>query len=647
LAQHVCSEQIYMRTAPAQPPLGGIREAGGRVSGDRPHASFSARKDRADFEEMEKALDLVEAGSLPHRHSQAVVVVEDVQEAEAELSFFDYQLQSYIGESGLSPQPFFFSARKRTLADGRAGYVVGPEVTRFLRRDARFGVAGREGRLGDVRCKVRTYVEAKDGPISVAFATPPRDGEQREGPEISLDAASPLPSGPFTASIDAGGAESSGKPALDVSTAFKSRKEEPATLGTHVAPDGRQEESTALGVGAQAETSRERAASSTPKAAAPLGEGASPVEAAESAVRWGPAYLAIGLFALLAVALVWPRKPAEVAVTETAPAVSFKSSEADRPAPLTECDRLAASPYDPDRIAGVAGVEFDAIPDDAVAECFSATKAYPLERRLTYQLGRSLAKVKRYGEARNAYAAASTAGSSSAITNFGVMYEKGRGVARDDAEAARLFRKAADMGNARAITNLGVMYERGRGVARDDAEAARLYRKAVDMGDAYAIANLGWMYAEGRGVTRDDAEAVRLYRKAADMGNDDTIVNLGRMYAEGRGVTRNDAEAVRLYRKGADMGNARAITNLGWMYAEGRGVTHDDAEAVRLYRKAADMGDDDAITELGWMYAEGRGVARDDAEAVRLYRKAADMGHEGARTRLDEINALQARKRRR
>jgi hypothetical protein len=127
---------------------------------------------------VQKALDLIEAGPLPHRHSQAAVVVDDAQEAEAELSFFDYQHQSYIGESGLSPEPFFFPARKRTLADGRAGYVVGPEVTRFLRHDARFGVACREARLGDVRCKVRTYAGPAAAESAIGFGLTEKPSRQ-------------------------------------------------------------------------------------------------------------------------------------------------------------------------------------------------------------------------------------------------------------------------------------------------------------------------------------------------------------------------------------------------------------------------------------------------------------------------------------
>ena len=61
-------------------------------------------------------------------------------------------------------------------------------------------------------------------------------------------------------------------------------------------------------------------------------------------------------------------------------------------------------------------------------------------------------------------------------------------------------RRAADQGNADAQFNLGVMYAEGRGVPRDDAEAARWYRCAADQGEAAAQFNLGLMYAKGEGV---------------------------------------------------------------------------------------------------------------------------------------------------
>jgi TPR repeat protein len=79
----------------------------------------------------------------------------------------------------------------------------------------------------------------------------------------------------------------------------------------------------------------------------------------------------------------------------------------------------------------------------------------------------------------------------------GVMYEGGRGVAKDDAQAVAWYRKTAEQGNADAQYNLGLMYENGRGVAKDDAQAIVWYRKAAEQGNALAQNNLSVMYAEG------------------------------------------------------------------------------------------------------------------------------------------------------
>ena len=115
--------------------------------------------------------------------------------------------------------------------------------------------------------------------------------------------------------------------------------------------------------------------------------------------------------------------------------------------------------------------------------------------------------------------------------NLGLMYAKGIGLAKDEAEAARWYRKAADQGDADAQNSLGVMYGQGLGgLAKDEAEAARWFRKAADQGDADAQNNLGQVYEYGLGgLAKDEAEAARWYRKAADQGHADAKDGLARL----------------------------------------------------------------------------------------------------------------------
>jgi TPR repeat protein len=77
----------------------------------------------------------------------------------------------------------------------------------------------------------------------------------------------------------------------------------------------------------------------------------------------------------------------------------------------------------------------------------------------------------------------------------------------DYAAAADLYRPLAEQGNATAQYTLGTLYERGRGVAKDQATAVAWFRKAADQGDAKAQFNLGFRYSAGLDVSQDDVQA--------------------------------------------------------------------------------------------------------------------------------------------
>ena len=89
------------------------------------------------------------------------------------------------------------------------------------------------------------------------------------------------------------------------------------------------------------------------------------------------------------------------------------------------------------------------------------------------------------------------------------------------AEAAKWFRTAAEQGSADAQYNLGVMYYKGRGVARDYVEAAKWLRTAAEQGSATAQSNLGVMYANGDGVPEDYVQAHMWFSLSAAQEADD------------------------------------------------------------------------------------------------------------------------------
>ena len=82
-------------------------------------------------------------------------------------------------------------------------------------------------------------------------------------------------------------------------------------------------------------------------------------------------------------------------------------------------------------------------------------------------------------------------------------------------------RTCAEQGHAGVQYNLGVMYDSGRGITEDDAEAVRWYRLSAEQGHVGAQYNLGVMYASGEGVPEDIVLAYMWWNVAAAQGEED------------------------------------------------------------------------------------------------------------------------------
>jgi TPR repeat protein len=233
---------------------------------------------------------------------------------------------------------------------------------------------------------------------------------------------------------------------------------------------------------------------------------------------------------------------------------------------ITDCDQLAAMPYDTGHPPSLPGVEPDKISiTAAAAACNDAMAQYPGVTRFVFEAGRVATARKDYAEAR------------------------------------RLYEQAAAAGYAMAMNNLGGVYEGGDGVPQNYAEAARWYGKAVAAGEPIAMIDLGWLYETGHGVTRDYAEAVRLYEAAAKAGVPAGMNNLGLLYMYGKGVARDYAEAKRLFEQGAALGEASAMNGLGAIYNEGDGVPRNVTVARQWFEKAAALGNPEAKQNLKGM----------------------------------------------
>jgi TPR repeat protein len=79
------------------------------------------------------------------------------------------------------------------------------------------------------------------------------------------------------------------------------------------------------------------------------------------------------------------------------------------------------------------------------------------------------------------------------------------------------------------MNNLGLLYLRGKCVARDYAEARRLLEQGSTLGNGAAINCLGAIYNEGDGVPRNVKVARQWFEKAAALGNPEAKQNLRQM----------------------------------------------------------------------------------------------------------------------
>ena len=136
-----------------------------------------------------------------------------------------------------------------------------------------------------------------------------------------------------------------------------------------------------------------------------------------------------------------------------------------------------------------------------------------------YDQGFQAYQAGRYEEAINLWRPLAEAGDAVAQFSVGTLYDQGRGVPQDDAQATAWFRRAAEQGFAPAQFNLGNAYRHGRGVAASDTQAVSWWRKAADQGVGGAQFNLGSAYLRGEGVPRDEDAARRWYERAVQAGH--------------------------------------------------------------------------------------------------------------------------------
>lgn len=184
---------------------------------------------------------------------------------------------------------------------------------------------------------------------------------------------------------------------------------------------------------------------------------------------------------------------------------------------------------------------------------------------------------------------------------------------------------AATLNNASAEYVIAQMYEKGRGVLRDEAQAVKWYRNGAAHGYVYAQLSLGcllyWGVENGDYIKFDKTEAVQWLRRAAEQGNVLAQVTLGRLLywsvEDGETSINRRIEAVKWFQKAAEKGSLEALRSLGECYINGEGVLKNKELGARMLEKAVECDDRQARGLLGVCYYMGWGVPKDESEGKK------------------------------
>ena len=201
-------------------------------------------------------------------------------------------------------------------------------------------------------------------------------------------------------------------------------------------------------------------------------------------------------------------------------------------------------------------------------------------------------------------------------------------------------RKTCDGGSPAACLELGMLYQRGQGVAKDEAAADAMFQRACDGGEP--LGRLG--SAVSRRLANDEPGAVAFFARSAAAaqqacdtgrpiadGKDGAsgCAVLGSLYSEGWGVRKDEAHGARLFEKACSSGDLSGCFLLGNASKSGKGVPRDLERAAALYKRVC-AGANDAgcygLWDLGRMHRDGANAPKDPARAARYFEQACDLG---------------------
>jgi TPR repeat protein len=200
----------------------------------------------------------------------------------------------------------------------------------------------------------------------------------------------------------------------------------------------------------------------------------------------------------------------------------------------------------------------------------------------------------------------------------GVLY-LGDPLRQDLSRAAELFRQACDRGRLPlSCFNYGLMAERGRGIARDMTAALAYYRQACRHGSLAGCHNLAVQYAEELKTSERIVVARNLLRSGCERNYIASCTTLGQLYRQHFEPRDDPAEAVAALTKACSSKDGLACRILGNMAHERVGVPGGDRAANVFYDRSCKLGYGPGCYNLGLVYWSGYKV-RANAETAMAW----------------------------
>jgi TPR repeat protein len=220
---------------------------------------------------------------------------------------------------------------------------------------------------------------------------------------------------------------------------------------------------------------------------------------------------------------------------------------------------------------------------------------------------------------------------------LGQFYYEGKGISKDDAQAAKWFQKAATQEHSEAQYILASMYEKGVGLKQSDSEAFGWYLSAATQGHQRASVILEadkWTVFKKKHLARDEMHPYQPRIEPKESNLEDQSLE-PEQPSEIQPTTGD--EQLQKYLAKAQAGDVDAQYNIGIMYYHGEGVARDHDQALKWFHLAAEQNDAEAQFNLGFMYGKGEGTPKNHRASMEWFQKADSQGHSGAHEILEKM----------